>query len=194
MNTSDNSINALDIPEWIENLIRKYYPPDSLAYTYYYTHCLKVTELAIEIFNRKSGLQIDREMVIAGGMLHDIGIVMTHAPEIGCFGDYPYIAHTYLGRELLEKEGYPDIAPICERHVGTGLSREDIINSNFPLPHRDMLPLTLEEKLICYADKFYSKSEKHLTHQRSIEEIRKKVVKYGTDKLGQFEALHELFG
>ncbi|MCB2222436.1 MAG: HD domain-containing protein [Bacteroidetes bacterium] len=194
MNRSDNSINALDIPVWIENLIRKYYPPDSLAYTYYYTHCLKVTELAVEILNRKSGLHIDREMVIAGGMLHDIGIVMTRAPEIGCFGDYPYIAHTYLGRELLEKEGYPDIAPVCERHVGTGLSREDIIKSNFPLPHRDMLPLTLEEKLICYADKFYSKSEKHLTQKRSIEDIRKKVIKYGADKLGQFEALHQLFG
>ncbi len=182
------------VPPRVEQLIQKYYQPGSLAYTYYHTHCLKVTELALEVMRRKPELKIDKDLVIAGGMLHDIGIIKTDAPGIGCYGDYPYIAHTYLGREILEKQGFPEVAPVCERHVGTGLSREDIIRSGFPLPHRDMIPLTLEEKLICYADKFYSKSEKHLTSRRSIDEIRKKVTKYGEDKLEQFDILHQLFG
>jgi ribosomal 50S subunit-associated protein YjgA (DUF615 family) len=48
--------------------------------------------------------------------------------------------------------------------------------------------------IICYADKFYSKSEKHLTIPRSLEKIRKKILKYGDDKLQKFEELVELFG
>ncbi|MCB0823208.1 MAG: HD domain-containing protein [Bacteroidales bacterium] len=181
------------IPDSVKQLIDKYYKSSPVAYHYYYTHCIKVTELALEIAERKKDYQMDHDVIIACGMLHDIGIIKTNAPDIGCFGEYPYISHIYLGREMLEQEGFADIAPICERHVGTGLSKEDIIKSNFPLPHRDMLPITLEEKLICYADKFYSKSEKHLTTPRSLEEIRKKVVKYGENKLGNFDALHELF-
>jgi uncharacterized protein len=137
---------------------------------------------------------MDRDIVIAGGMLHDIGIIHTNAPEIDCHGPFPYIAHTYLGREMLEKEGYPEIAPMCERHVGVGLSKEDIVQSNFPLPQRDMLPISLEEKLICFADKFYSKSPKHLTEPKSPDKIRKKVLKYGKDKAERFEELLRLFG
>jgi len=57
-----------------------------------------------------------------------------------------------------------------------------------------MIPLTTEEKLICYADKFYSKSDKHLTIPRSPEKIRKKILKYGEEKLQQFEIFVNLFG
>ncbi len=182
------------LPEGVDKVIRKYFEPGSLAYHYYFTHCTMVTEFALEIAQNKPGLNLDLDKVLAGGMLHDIGIIKTHAPEIGCFGNFPYIAHSYLGREILEKEGFEEIAPICERHVGTGLSKEDIIENNFPLPHRDMLPVTLEEKLICFADKFYSKSEKHLTTRRSVDKIRQKVRKYGDDKVEQFEVLLALFG
>jgi uncharacterized protein len=155
---------------------------------------VKVTELALEIYRNKPEINLDYKKVLAGGMLHDIGIVKTNAPDIGCFGDLPYIAHSYKGREILEAEGFEDIAPVCERHVGTGLSKKDIIKNNLPLPHRDMIPLTHEEKLICFADKFYSKSEKHLTTRRSIDKIRMKVRKYGDDKVEQFEKLWEFFG
>lgn len=182
------------IPAAIDRLIRKYIDPGSVTYKYYFTHCVKVTELALEVYKNKPELDLDYQKVLAGGMLHDIGIVKTHAPEIGCFGDLPYIAHSYKGREILEAEGFEDIAPVCERHVGTGLSKEDIIKNEFPLPHRDMIPVTLEEKLICFADKFYSKSEKHLTTRRSVDKIRQKVRKYGNDKAEQFEKLLELFG
>ena len=151
------------LPEKVKKIIFKHYPVNSIAFNYYYTHCIKVTELALKITASNRNLKFDKETVIAGAMLHDIGIIQTNAPEIGCFGKYPYIAHTYLGREMLEKEGLFEIAPVCERHIGVGLSTEDIIKADFPLPYRDMIPITLEEKLICYADKFYSKSDKHLT-------------------------------
>ena len=44
----------------------------------------------------------------------------------GCYGDKDYICHGYLGRALLEKEGLPAHALVCERHVGVGLSISDI--------------------------------------------------------------------
>lgn len=184
---------SFQIPREAECLIKKYFTVGSTAYQYYFTHCVMVTELALKIARSRNDLDISIDVIIAGSMLHDIGIIKTNAPEIGCYGAYPYIAHTYLGREMLEENGFADIAPVCERHMGTGLSKEDIINHNLPLPHRDMIPITLEEKLICYADKFYSKSEKHLTVPRTVEEIRKKVMKYGNDKLGKFDALAALF-
>jgi len=139
-------------------------------------------------------MKLTKDYLINAGMLHDIGIVKTNAPDIGCFGDLPYITHTYLGRKILEQNGFENIAPICERHIGVGLSKTDIISSGFPLPHRDMLPVSLEEKLICYADKFYSKSDKHLTTPKSMDKIRKKTKKYGDDKAAKFEELIELFG
>jgi len=187
-------VPTFEIPGNIDKLIKKYFEPGSVAYHYYFTHCTKVTELALEILHNQPELSLDYDNVLAGGMLHDIGIIKTNAPEIGCYGDLPYIAHSYIGREILEAEGFSEIAPVCERHVGTGLTREDIIKNNFPLPHRDMLPVTLEEKLICFADKFYSKSEKHLTTRRSVDKIRQKIRKYGDEKVEQFEKLLEIFG
>jgi uncharacterized protein len=57
-----------------------------------------------------------------------------------------------------------------------------------------MIPITLEEKLICYADKFYSKSDKYLIIPKSPEKIRKKILKYGEEKLKKFEEFVNLFG
>jgi len=182
------------IPSDVDRIIHKYFQPGSLVYKYFFTHSLKVTELSFLIVENNKNLKLDTEFILKGAMLHDIGIIKTKAPEIGCFGELPYITHTYLGREMLEEEALPEIAPICERHLGTGLTVNDIIESNFPLPHRDMTPQSLEEKLICYADKFYSKSDKHLTIPKSPEKIRKKILKYGKDKLTVFESFVDLFG
>jgi uncharacterized protein len=177
-----------------EQIIEKYYPPGSLGYSYLYTHSLKVTEAALLITRHNTTLNPDPETVRWSAMLHDIGIFMTHAPEIGCTGGYPYIAHGYLGRQLLEKEGLHKIAPVCERHIGVGITLDDIHRYNMPLPHRDMVPVTIEEKIVCYADKFYSKSDSHLTVPKPLEKIRKKIVKYGEDKIRIFDAFVELFG
>ncbi|MCD4697925.1 MAG: HDIG domain-containing protein [Bacteroidales bacterium] len=183
-----------DIPEKVTRIINKYYPKKSIARYYYFTHVVKVTELALLLADLNPKLKISRKKIIKGAMLHDIGIIKTKAPEIGCFGKFPYICHTYLGREMLEKEGMKKTALMCERHLGVGLSKNDIKKSGFPLPHRDMLPLSLEEKLICYADKFYSKSENHLLAAKPVEKVNKKISKYGDDKIKRFEEFVELFG
>jgi len=157
-------------------------------------HCTAVTELALKIARLHPHLQADEEVIEFGGMLHDIGIFFTNAPEIGCFGKLPYLAHGYMGRELLEKEGLPLIAPVCERHIGVGISLEDIKIHNLPVPLRDMTPQTIEEKIICYADKFFSKSADNLLLPKPLKKVKKSVSKYGEDKWRIFEGMMELFG
>ena len=102
-------------------------------------------------------------------MLHDIGIFLTHAPSLGCNGPHPYLKHGHLGCKLLEKEGLPKHALVCERHVGVGITRKDVLDHKLPLPAKDMLPLSLEEKIICYADKFFSKNGAYAASRKNPE-------------------------
>jgi uncharacterized protein len=178
----------------ITEIINKHYPPGTLRHEIYLPHCTAVTELALKIARLHPNLQADEEVLLFGGMLHDIGIFYTNAPEFGCFGELPYLAHGYMGRELLEKEGLPLIAPVCERHIGAGITIADIHKNNLPLPLRDMTPQTIEEKIICYADKFYSKSAGNLLQPKPFEKVNKSIRKYGEDKWKVFKEMMELFG
>ena len=57
----------------------------------------------------------------------------------------------------MRKEGFPRHALVCERHTGAGISLQSIIDQQLPVPHRDMVPVSLEEQVICFADKFFFK-------------------------------------
>ena len=178
----------------ITELIERHYPPGSLANRIYVPHCQAVMELALKIANNHPELYADEEILTYGGMLHDIGICFTDAPEIGCNGNLPYLAHGYKGRELLEEAGLIHIAPVCERHIGVGITMEDIKKNNLPVPLRDMTPQTIEEKIICYADKFYSKSAHNLSSPKPLVKVEKSIRKYGEDKWKVFEEMMNLFG
>src|SRR4030042_5843938 len=137
-------------------IIEKYYPAGSRAYYLLVHHSKMVTEKALEIAKKLKRVTPDLIFIEEAAMLHDIGILFTNEPNIGCYGDKPYVCHGYLGRELLEKEGFPKHALICERHIGVGISRKDIEEKNLPLPQREVAPVSIEEQIICYADKFFS--------------------------------------
>ena len=173
-------------------IISKYYEPGSKGWYILIEHSKAVRDFSLEIAQKHTELTADTQFISEAAMLHDIGIFYTNAPELYCFGDKPYICHGYLGRELLEKEGYPRHALVCERHTGAGLSKEEIIAQNLPIPHRDMLPVSVEEQIICFADKFFRKS-KNLTTPQPIEKIRKKMLKYGELQLQRFNTWAEKF-
>jgi uncharacterized protein len=175
------------------DIIEKYYDPDSKAYHFLVHHSRLVAIKALEIAERARDLNPDVKFIEEAAMLHDIGIFYTNAPKIGCYGYKDYICHGYLGRELLEKEGLPCHALVCERHVGVGITAEEIISNNLPLPERDMLPLTIEEKIICLADKFFSKSEHDLMHEKPLERVRGIVNSYGVGKLNIFDEWLDIF-
>ncbi len=174
-------------------IIKQYYRPNSKAYTALMTHGEYVAAKALRVAEHVKHLKPDTRFIEEAGLVHDIGMVMTHAPRMGCFGQYPYIHHGIMGREIMERAGFPRHGLVCERHIGVGLSIEDIREQKLPLPLRDMRPVTLEEKIICYADKFYSKSKGRYGHEKSIKKIRKKLKKIKKAYRVQFDQWVELF-
>ena len=97
------------------DIIRKYYTLDSLAGQSLLIHSQLVRDKALAIAMRHAEMDLDISFIKEAAMLHDIGIFLTNAPDIGCFGEYPYICHGYLGADLLRKEGLPRHALVCER-------------------------------------------------------------------------------
>ena len=178
-------INSLEI-------IQKYYPKESEAYRILVKHSRCVADKAIHIGRRHPEMELDLQFVEEAAMLHDIGAFLCDAPEIDCHGEARYICHGYLGANLLRDEGYPRHALVCERHTGAGLSLEMIERLDLPVPRRDMRPQSMEEQLICYADKFFSKT--NLNNEKSIERILKSMAKYDVESVAQFNKWHQLFG
>jgi uncharacterized protein len=174
-------------------IIEKYYDRSSTAYDILVTHAKGVAQKSLEIARKLDYGRPDIEFIENAAMLHDIGIFRTNEPGIGCHGDKPYICHGYLGREILEREGLPRHALVCERHVGVGITVEDIDRNGLPLPRRDMRPLTIEEKIICFADKFFSKKPDALGREVPLEEVRESIARYGPDKLKIFDKMSVLF-
>lgn len=91
----------------------------------------------------------------------------------------------------MRAEGFPRHALVCERHTGTGLSLQMIEEQQLPLPHQDFRPVSLEEQLICFADKFFSKTK--LDREKPIEKIKKSLSKYGEETIRQFDIWCKLF-
>lgn len=169
------------------SLIDKFYPRENELKHILLTHSRSVADKALALAARHPELGLDLAFVEEAALLHDIGIFLTHAPGIGCTGEHPYICHGFLGADLLRAEGLPRHALVCERHTGAGLSLQDILHRELPLPHRDMLPVSLEEKLVCLADKFFSKT--HLEREKTLEQARRSVSKHGEEGARRFDEL-----
>lgn len=175
-----------------QDIIDKYYPPGSTRRVIYMRHCRQVADLALAIAERK-GLTISRDEIEASAMLHDIGIFLCNARDIGCEGDAPYIQHGVLGAALLREIGAPETwARVAERHTGAGITCEEIARQGLPLPPGDYMPVTQLERLVCYADKFYSKSG--AMQQKPLDKVRASMKRISDETLTRFEHLHEEFG
>jgi uncharacterized protein len=172
-------------------IIKKYYQEHTKLYKILLEHSFLVAEKALSIAQSHPEMDLDTAFIYEAAILHDIGIFKTDAPEIHCVGDYPYVCHGYLGSEILKKEGFPQHALVCERHTGAGLSLERIVKDRLPVPKRNMVPESLEEQLICFADKFYSKT--HPNRENSIDKIRKSLSKHGKDSAKKFDHWCKLF-
>lgn len=178
-----------------EALIAKYCNGNTELQHILLTHSRQVADRALAILQShpewiQSG-EVDPVFVREAAMLHDIGVVLCDAPRIHCLGTHTYIEHGYLGAEILRQEGLPKHAQVAERHTGTGITEEQIICENLPIPVRDYMPRTLEERLICYADKFYSKTK--LGEDKPMSKIRLHMWKYGSDAVRRFDELQALF-
>ena len=178
------------------SIIQRYYTPGNDDYRVLVHHSRQVADLAVKLSQRliNNGVPIDIEFVEEAAMLHDIGMCRTDAPGIYCHGTEPYILHGILGRRMLDGMGLYRHGRVCERHTGSGITAVEIIAQHLPIdPPRDLLPESMEEKVVCYADKFISKS-RFDEPPKTLERARKSLSKFGGETLQRFDALIDLFG
>lgn len=176
-------------------IINKYCAGNEELKTILITHSRQVADRALLILSQhpewiESGL-VDPVFVEEAAMLHDIGVTLCDAPRIHCLGTHQYIEHGYLGAQILREEGLPKHAAVAERHTGTGISIDQIVRENLPIPLADYSPRTMEECLICYADKFYSKTK--LNQEKPYSKIRLHLWKYGSDTVSKFDEMQSIF-
>jgi len=84
---------------------------------------------------------IDKTLVLIGAILHDIGRTKSHGIDHGLVG----------GQILSELKAGEALKLIAERHIGGGIPRLEA--EKLGLPPMDYLPTSIEEKLVCFADK-----------------------------------------
>jgi uncharacterized protein (TIGR00295 family) len=125
--------------------------------------CAKVSKLLSEKAVGH-GQPVNEEAVVAAALLHDIGRSRIQT-----------VSHGYVGADILQKEGVDSVVvEIVRRHVGAGISPEEAVALNFPAG--DYIPRTLEEKIVCFADKMLDGDK-----ARPFEEEAKRFVKKGHD-------------
>jgi len=170
-------------------IIHKYYNINSKPYKILIKHSKAVTKKSLEIAKKIPHLNPNLKFIEEAAMLHDIGVFLTKAPEIGCNGKYPYIFHGVLGKKILDKEGFPKHGLVCERHIGIGLSAQDIKEQNLPLEKKDIKPISIEEKIISFVYKFFSKNKNGLAIEKTLEQVKKELSKYGKSHIERLNKL-----
>lgn len=173
----------------VGEIFDKYYPSGTRVSAILEGHSRSVARLALQI-NEQKQLGLNPLTVEEAAMLHDIGIFLTDAPGIDCHGSAPYLCHGTLGADLLRSHGFSEeIARVAERHTGAGITPDDIVELKLPLPlDRTLYPETTLEKLVCYADKFYSKSGD--MQRKPLERVRASMARHSASTLKRFEELH----
>lgn len=92
-------------------------------------HCKSVCRVAEDIADKqiKKGADVNKELVIAGALLHDVERNKDN--------------HVIEGTKLLRSMGFPEVADIIKRH------------SLYKIRNEEVQPRTIEEKIVFYSDK-----------------------------------------
>lgn len=136
------------------------------------THSRAVAKVAVKMAEQSGA---DADLVRTAALLHDIGRTKTHGP-----------GHGFEGAEILRGLGFPEnVILIVERHVGGGFDSKDA--AELGLPERDMIPTTLEEKIVCIADKLVE-DDKKVPIDREIQKLKEKGLE---EAAGRLQALYQ---
>ncbi len=140
-----------------------------------WTHSMIVTDIAEQIANdliKQHNITVDLDLLSTGALLHDIGAYQTFDASLHPTTDY--IQHGVLGYKILISEGYEEkIARFAQCHTGVGLTKDNIHINHLPLPEEDLIPITLEEELVCYADNFHTKSPAFCEYDKIESNLKK---------------------
>ncbi len=123
-------------------------------------HCLAVERVALKLARKiqKNGHRVDLKLVSLGAILHDIGRARTHG-----------IRHGVEGAKILRGMRLGSFAGFAERHLGAGIPAGEA--RELGLPPRDLMPRSLEEKIVTYADKLLMGS-RSAYYERALEWFR----------------------
>ncbi|MFJ7017198.1 HD domain-containing protein [Streptomyces sp. NPDC101117] len=178
-------------PEEIRALHEEH-APTAEAFASVHRHCEIVWSVAAQLLASPRLAHLDAELVRAGCLLHDIGVYRLYDAG-GRLDHGNYIRHGLLGQELLESVGLPAVlCRFCSHHTGVGVTRQDVVRQNLPVPPADYLAETPEERLVMYADKFHSKSRPD--RFLSPDAFAARVRRFGEEKVTAFQALRDEFG
>lgn len=120
--------------------------------------CLKVAQKIME-----NGYEVNLDLVQAGALLHDLAMPLIGKEIVRC-------QHAFMAGKIVRKLGYPEVAKIAERHYGSGLSKEEIIQNGLFLPRKDFIPKTIEEKIVNFVDRLSNPTA--LQKKKLIEEVK----------------------
>ncbi len=135
-------------------------------------HCCTVRAVADEIVSRIDAA--NKNLVVAGALLHDIGRARDHT-----------IMHAYVGSKMVEEFGLcQELIDIVRKHTGAGLDSDDV--KELGLPPGDYMPRTLEEKIVAHADNLVS-DNRVVDHNHSVSKLINKGAFRGADRV---ELLH----
>ncbi len=183
-----------DLKEFDENAalcLLKKYAPDERRLEIVLNHSKAVQKMAMKLVDAFDDdecrqKKIDKEFIKVASLLHDIGR-FRFPPKTGIES----IKHGIEGAKILKEEGWPEkYQKVCERHIGVGIRKKDIIEQKLPLPEQDFVPETNEEKIITYADNLVEGKECRIVEEKDIveryrkelgEEHAKRVIKFHDD-------------
>ncbi len=140
-------------------------------------HSSAVSKLALETAEtcQRKGLKVDLELVEAGALLHDLGRSKTHS-----------VNHVIAGAKIAKAQGLPDsVIAIIERHIGGGITA--IEAKELGWPEANYIPVSLEEKIVSYADKLVETSER-VPIELTINRLRQKNL---TEAAERVQRIHD---
>lgn len=125
-------------------------------------HLNAVHDFSMKIVDllQKKGVKINRELVAAGALLHDIKKLSPND-------------HVVAGYEFLKSLGFYDVALIVKRHGLANLDKEEFV------------PESCEEKIVFYADKRL-KGDRIVTVEERFQYIRQRYKKEDVEKEIEF--------
>jgi uncharacterized protein len=172
----------------IETLHKKYAPNDRL-FDLVFTHCKIVRDIAVQIAIDKK-LSVNEELLITGALLHDIG-TYAFIEQFEKTGESKYYQHAVAGYQIVKNEGVPeDVCKIVQHHMRLGLTKEQIKYESLDIPLEDYSPVTTEEEVVMYADKFHSKKPQFNSYESYLSFIQQ----FGKEQVVKFESLSKKLG
>jgi uncharacterized protein (TIGR00295 family) len=146
------------------NLLRRYSTSER-DFRSVLAHSRKVQEIALGLATGIRG--VDLEFIKTASLLHDIG-------RFKCPPWKNSVRHGVEGAMILRRNGLENYALVAERHLGAGITKEDITTQGLALPRKDFVPRSIEEKIITIADKL-ADGNKRISLFKAAERFKKEI-------------------